>query len=81
MPTNGWRLCLMNSKETEYEAVVGTKSLGFDTLIFVYLVSPSAQLDRSESDHRGGSGESTFGGRSGVWLSGRERAQARSRGR
>jgi hypothetical protein len=81
MRTNGWCPCLMSSKETKYEAVVSTKSLGFGTLIFVYLMSRSAQLDRAESDRRGGLGASAFGGRSKVWLSGRERAQTRCRGR
>jgi hypothetical protein len=45
MLTNGWCPCLMNSKETKYEALVSTKSLGFVTLIFVYLMSRSAQLN------------------------------------
>lgn len=77
MRMNGWCPCLMSSKETKYEAVVSTKSLGFGTLIFVYLMSRSAQLDRAESDRRGGLGASAFGGRSSVWLSGRECAQTR----
>ena len=56
----------MNSKETKYEAVVSTKSLGFDTLIFVYLMSRSAQRDRAESVRRRGLEASAFGGRVGV---------------
>jgi hypothetical protein len=80
MLTNGWCPCLMNSKETKYEAVVSTKSLGFGTLIFVYLMSRSSCAERAESDRRG-LGASAFGGRSIAWLSGRERAQTRSRGR
>ena len=43
----------MNSKETKYEAVVSTKSLGFGTLIFVYLMSRSSCAERAESDRRG----------------------------
>ena len=53
MLTNGWCPCLMNSKETKYEAVVSTKSLGFGTLIFVYLMSRSSCAERAESDRRG----------------------------
>jgi hypothetical protein len=81
MLTNGWCLCLMSSKKTKYEAVVSTKSLGFGTLIFVYLISRSAQLDRAESDRRRGLRASAFGNRSSAWLSGRECAQTRWRGR
>jgi hypothetical protein len=81
MLTNGWCPCLMNSKETKYYAVLNTLSLGFDTTIFDYPMSRSSCDDRAESDRHGRSGEWAFGSRSSAWLSERERAQTRSRGR